>query len=101
MRQRKRNSSDDYFVSAIGEALRECLNSGFALPLHAAVVSANGSALVMRYVSAEKGALEPVTLSEHYESNAFIFPINIMITDGHGESARVVIGQDGRPRMIH
>lgn len=85
----------------IGEALKDCLERGFVPPLHAAIVSADGSALVMRYVRAGQG-MEPSVLAKHYEGDLIEAPVNIMITDARGEAAHLVLSkEDGKPRLVH
>lgn len=85
----------------IGEALKDCLERGFVPPLHAAIVSADGSALVMRYVQVGE-AMKPSVLAKHYESDLIEAPVNIMIIDARGEAAHLVLSKaGGKPRLVH
>jgi hypothetical protein len=85
-------TTDDPLADAVGEALGWCIERGFVFPLHAASVGVNGSTLVVRYVATDTGVVAEV-LAEHYETEMFLAPVNIIIVDARGEAARVLISK--------
>ena len=91
----------DPLARAMGEALEACLKLGFELPLHAVAVGLNGSVLAVRYVAAEGGGLAAQPLAEYFENAQFTAPVNIMIVDASGEAARVIIGPDGKAKLLN
>jgi len=93
-------TTDDPVAEAVGEALGVCIERGFVLPFHAAAVGVNGSTIVVRYLATDAG-IAPEVLAEHYESEVFAAPVNIMIVDARGEAARVLITKDGTRRLLN
>jgi hypothetical protein len=95
------SEDENPLARAIGEALQQLLEKGFEWPLHAAAVGVNGSAIVLRYNADGEGP-RVQCLAEYEPPNAMMdLPINIMISDARGEAARIVIGPDGKSRMVH
>ncbi len=89
-------------TQTIGLILTDCLENGFVLPLYVAAIAVNGAVLVFRYTAADEGGLKREVLAEHETADAMLaLPINVMVVDARGEAARIVVGGDGKPKIIH
>lgn len=89
-------TKDDPIAVALAEALLECLEMGFQLPVHAVVVGTDGSIIAMRYTDDSPSyGLGARVLAEHHEGGVMGAPVNIVFTDSRGEAARLVIETDG------
>ena len=78
-----------------------CWDRGMVPPLIMAIISPNGSVLVMRYERID-GAIVANEIAENVEPPGYKLPINIIVTDQKGETARFFLG-DKRPdgSLIH
>jgi hypothetical protein len=85
----------------ISEALEKLLEDEWEPPFYFAAISANGSFLCGQYDANDQGGLEAKTVAEHIEDDAFMLPINMMITDGQGEAVRLSIQNPGEPVVYH
>jgi hypothetical protein len=75
----------------IVDVMNQCIENGMRPPFIVCAVSSNGSVLATR-ISEWR---EPDTLAQHFEDNAFVTPINIMVVDSSGEAVPVVIRGGG------
>jgi hypothetical protein len=87
-----------------GDIMSELLHAhGFQVPLYMASIGTNGVMLYARYVLAEDGAaLDCEFLAEHIPAGAdFGLPLNIMVVDATGQSARVLLASPERFEIVH
>jgi hypothetical protein len=86
----------DDMKDVIGEVLIFCCEHGMDAPFTLEAVGAADNILALQYVLIDdQGTLAGQSLSEHYEDETFRTPINITITDQHGEVANVAISPSG------
>jgi hypothetical protein len=91
----------DPLTNMITEALKRLLEDGWEPPFFFTSISANGSFLCGRYDDDGQGGLEATTVAEHFEDDAFILPINMMMTNDQGEAVRLSIQKPGEPIVYH
>jgi hypothetical protein len=80
--------SEKELIELFRAALKECTDVGMELPLIACAVSPNGSVNVTRI---DKDVCKTCMLAEHIEEPGFRLPLNIMMVDRDGVTARVSI----------
>jgi len=95
----------DKLTAAFAQFLEAAISEGFALPLHLAAVSANGSLTFIRYTpingeNADDG-LKAEILAQHIDGLGFNLPVNQMLTDPTGKAALMLIeGPDTEPEFF-
>ena len=72
------------------------LDAGFKLPLHVAAIRLNGSFATLTYSADPDGH----GLAASMHGRDFHTPVNVMLTDGRGEAARVVINGPDKPMVV-
>ena len=83
-------TDDSWLTERIGEAIRECLEQDFELPVYAAIIASNGACAFFRFVDA--GDDESVILmTQHLAEPGMLLPVNIMFSDPAGHAARMLI----------
>jgi hypothetical protein len=84
------------------EFLKELLDRGFTLPIHFAVIAANGATFVARYTAdVEQDGLACEIVAEHHVDGMMQLPINMMFVDTTGEAARIVFEATGERRWVN
>jgi hypothetical protein len=92
-------SAMKHVTEAFGSMLREMLEAGFQLPFHMVAIGVNGAYLLGTYTAADDG--NGLACEFHAQHGDFRVPVNIMVVDGRGEAARIVIGPEGeRSRLL-
>jgi hypothetical protein len=86
----------------IAQVLEDLLgNRGFVLPLHVAIIGANGTMMYAGYSMIEdpEGGLATEALAEHDVEGGIKVPINIVIVDAEGDAARIVLAPGCAPTV--
>ena len=90
----------DFLTKGISKFLEAALDEGFALPLHLAAVSVNGSLTFIRYTDGAGQELQAYVLAEYFDGFGFNCPINAMLTDSRGQAARMLIRGPEEPEFF-
>jgi hypothetical protein len=91
--------SEEGLAVAVGKFITHCVyEQGFEYPLFLAAVAVNGSCVFHRF---ETQGAAGTDMTSHVEGEAFVLPVNMMLTDRRGEAARMVIEHDGVGRIVH
>ena len=90
-----------WLTERIGEAIRECLEQGFELPVYAAIIASNGASAFFRFVDAgDDESVIPVLMAQHLAEPEMVLPVNIIFSDPAGQAARMLIETtDGTPQL--
>jgi hypothetical protein len=81
-----------WLTERIGEAIRECLEEGFELPVCAAIIASNGACAFFRFVDAgDDESVIPELLTQHLAEPGMVLPVNIVFSDPAGHAARMLI----------
>ena len=90
-----------WLTERIGEAIRECLEKGFELPVYAAIIASNGACAFFRFVDAgDDESVVPELMAQHPAEPEMVLPVNIIFSDPTGRAARILIETaDGIPPL--
>ena len=81
-----------WLTKRIGEAIRECLDQGFELPVYAAIIASNGACAFFRFVDAgDDESVVPELMAQNLLEPGMVLPVNIMFSDPTGQAARMLI----------
>jgi hypothetical protein len=85
--------TDEFWLTErIGEAIRECLEEGFELPVYAAIVASDGGCAFFRFIDAgDDESVVPELMTQHLSERGMSLPVNIMFSDPAGHAARMLI----------
>ena len=85
-------TDDSWLTERIAEAIRECLEQGFELPVYAAIIASNGACAFFRFVDAgDDESVIPELMTQHLAEPGMLLPVNIMFSDPAGHAARMLI----------
>ncbi len=85
-------TGDSWLTERIAEAIRECLEEGFELPVYAAIIASNGGCAFFRFVDAgDEESVIPELMTQHLAEPGMVLPVNIMFSDPAGHAARMLI----------
>ena len=85
-------TDDSWLTERIAEAIRECLEQGFQLPVYAAIIASNGACAFLRFVDAgDDESVIPELMTQHLAEPDMLLPVNIMFSDPAGHAARMLI----------
>ena len=92
-------TDESWLTERVGEAIRECLDHGFQLPVYAAIIASNGACAFFRFVDAgDDESVVPELLAQHLPEPGMVLPVNIIFSDPAGQAARMLIeATDGTP----
>jgi hypothetical protein len=78
-------TDDSWLTERIADAIRECLEQGFELPVYAAIIASNGACAFFRFVDAgDDESVIPELLTQHLTELGMVLPVNIMFSDPGG-----------------
>jgi hypothetical protein len=81
-----------WLTERIGEAIGECLEQGFELPVYAAIIASNGACAFFRFVDAgDDESVVPELMAQHLAEPGMVLPVNIIFSDPTGQAARMLI----------
>ena len=94
-------TDDSWLTERIAEAIRECLEQGFELPVYAAIIASNGACAFFRFVDAgDDESVIPELLTQDLTEPGMVLPVNIMFSDPTGHAARMLIeATDSTPAL--
>jgi hypothetical protein len=94
-------ADESWLTERIGEAIRECLEQGFELPVYAAIIASNGACAFFRFVDAgDDESVIPELMTQHLAEPGMVLPVNIIFSDPTGQAARMLIETtDGTPPL--
>jgi len=94
-------ADESWLTERIGEAIRECLEQGFELPVYAAIIASNGACAFFRFVDAgDDESVVPELMTQHLAEPGMLLPVNIIFSDPTGQAARMLIETtDGTPLL--
>ena len=94
-------ADETWLTERISEAIRECLEQGFELPVYAAIIASNGACAFFRFVDAgDDESVVPELLTQHLPEPGMVLPVNIIFSDPSGQAARMLIETtDGTPPL--
>jgi hypothetical protein len=79
-----------WLTERIGEAIRECLEQGFELPVYAAIIAR--ACALFRFVDAgDDESVVPELMAQHLVEPGMVLPVNIIFSDPTGKAARMLI----------
>ena len=85
-------ADESWLTERIGEAIRECLEQGFELPVYAAIIASNGACAFFRFVDAgDDESVIPEMMAQHLVESGMVLPVNIIFSDPAGQAARMLI----------
>ena len=85
-------TDDSRLTERIAEAIRECLEQGFELPVYAAIIASNGACAFFQFVDAgDDESVIPELMTQHLAEPGMLLPVNIMFSDPAGHAARMLI----------
>jgi hypothetical protein len=81
-----------WLTERLGEAIRECLEEGFELPVYAAIIASNGACAFFRFVDAgDDESVVPELVAQHPAEPGMVLPVNIIFSDPTGQAVRMLI----------
>jgi hypothetical protein len=86
----------------IAQVLEDLLNNrGFVLPVHVALIGANGAMMYAAYFMSDEpgGGLATEPLVDHALDVGVKVPINIVLVDAKGAAARIVLAPGTGPEV--
>jgi hypothetical protein len=86
----------------IAQVVEDLVNSrGFAMPLHVALIGANGAMMYAAYLQSEdpEGGVATEALADHNIEVGMKVPINIVLVDAKGDAARIVVAPGTAPTV--
>jgi hypothetical protein len=94
-------TDDSWLTERIADAIRECLEQGFELPVYAAIIASNGACAFFRFVDAgDDESVISELLTQHLTVLGMVLPVNIMFSDPAGHASRILIETaDGTPPL--
>ena len=94
-------ADESWLTERIGQAIRECLEQGFELPVYAAIIASNGACAFFRFVDAgDDESVIPELMAQHLLESGMALPVNIIFSDPSGQAARMLIeATDGTPQL--
>ena len=94
-------ADETWLTERISEAIRECLEQGFKLPVYAAIIASNGACAFFRFVDAgDDESVIPELMTQHLVESGMVLPVNIIFSDPAGQAARMLIETtDGTPPL--
>src|SRR6516165_10743152 len=85
-------ADESWLTERIGEAIRECLEQGFELPVYAALIASNAACAFFRLVDAGYDeSVVPELMAQHLAEPGMVLPVNIIFSDPTGQAARMLI----------
>ncbi|MGB8298980.1 MAG: hypothetical protein WCG85_26415 [Polyangia bacterium] len=89
-------------ASSFAKLLEALLAQGYQLPIHCAVLGANGSliAVLFQKIVGDDG-LSSVCTGHHFLDEGFVLPVNMLFVDSRGEATRVLVESDGRAQFMN
>ena len=94
-------ADESWLIERIREAIRQCLEEGFELPVYAAIIASNGACAFFRFVDAgDDESVIPELMAQHLVESGMVLPVNIIFSDPTGQAARMLIETtDGPPPL--
>ena len=94
-------ADESWLTERMGEAIRECLEQGFELPVYAAIIASNGACAFFPFVDAgDDESVIPELMTQHLAEPGMVLPVNIIFSDPAGQAARMLIETtDGTPPL--
>jgi hypothetical protein len=89
-------------ASSFARLLEALIAQGYQLPIHCAVLGANGSLIAVLFQQvAGEDALTSICTGHHFLDEGFVLPVNMLFVDSRGQATRVLVESDGRAQFMN